>query len=407
MGKYIRYLLAAGFLALAMALLYMSAVAWGSLALGKVMFRLESPVSVSEGLEVMRQNKEDLEEGLEEENGPAPVLCIWGQKTGVMLQNKNLSKTVQANAILLCGEPELVFDGCQVPVQGDYGGCIISEETAWELFGSRQVEGKEVSYGEKAYVIRQVLPIQGNMIAFQAAKSVENPGGGQQGESQAQPAPDSPTEEKLDRVMAKKQEGVLGRELILGLSMRYNLSVQMLDIELLRGISGACMLLAPFTVCAFVFLFFCRQCKKQKTMPGKSAMAGVALLLAVASVFLLKGQMQIPDDYIPSRWSDFSFWTGLWREKAEAVKFLVGMDKAELDYGWIGQFFKAAGFGLLSEAFLALGIASGYMAGMHRRGKGKISSSASGVHGWGKGKASIRIAWVQKPGKRKKFKRGS
>ena len=42
MGKYAKHLAAVGFLVLAMVLLYLSAAAWGSLALGKVMFHLES-----------------------------------------------------------------------------------------------------------------------------------------------------------------------------------------------------------------------------------------------------------------------------------------------------------------------------------------------------------------------------
>ncbi len=404
MRKYARYLLTAGFLALAMMLLYLSAIAWGSLALGKVMFRLESPVSISEGLEVMRQREEALENEGEQEEGLPPALCLWGQKTEVMLENKNLSKAAQATAILLCGEPGLVFDGCQVPVQGDRDGCVISEGTAWELFGSIQVEGMEVSYGEAAYVIRQVLPIQGNIIAFQAAKPVENGEGGQQKNGQAQAAGQQPMEETLDRVMVKKQGGVSSRDLILELGMRYNLSVQMLDIELLRGVSGCCMLLAPFTVCAFVCQSFYRQCKKQKTMPGKIVMAGVSLLLMALSVFLLKNQIQVPEDYIPSRWSEFSFWTGLWEEKAGAVKFLVGMDKAELDYGWVNPFFKAAGCGLLAEMFLAAGIVSGWASWTHRWGQGKVSGIASWTHRRGSGKSSGMAAWMHQQDKKDKFK---
>ena len=59
MGKYAKHLAAVGLLVLAMVLLYLSAAAWGSLALGKVMFHLESPISISEGVEVMDRAEED------------------------------------------------------------------------------------------------------------------------------------------------------------------------------------------------------------------------------------------------------------------------------------------------------------------------------------------------------------
>ena len=166
MGKYAKHLAAVGFLVLAMVLLYLSAAAWGSLALGKVMFHLESPISISEGVEVMDRAEEDSEDA-EEGRQLLPAFCIWGQKEGIAVENKNLSRTSTADAILLCGEPGLVFEGCQLPIWGDGQGCIISEDTAWELFGSSQVVGKEVSCRGTSYVVRQVLPIQGNMIAFQ------------------------------------------------------------------------------------------------------------------------------------------------------------------------------------------------------------------------------------------------
>ena len=117
MGKYAKHLAAVGFLVLAMVLLYLSAAAWGSLALGKVMFHLESPISISEGVEVMDRAEEDSEDA-EEGRQLLPAFCIWGQKEGIAVENKNLSRTSTADAILLCGEPGLVLRAASFP----YGG---------------------------------------------------------------------------------------------------------------------------------------------------------------------------------------------------------------------------------------------------------------------------------------------
>lgn len=393
MGKYVKHLTAVGFLALAMLLLYLSAAAWGSLVLGNVMFHLESPLSISEGMEVMGQAEEDSEHA-EEGRQFLPAFCIWGQKEGIAVENKNLSRTSTADAILLCGEPGLVFEGCQLPIRGDGQGCIISEDTAWELFGSSQVVGKEVSCRGTSYVVRQVLPIQGHMIAFQLGQrsvtagqqqgvpsgslsgqgnqvysssssgqgnSAQSGGSSGQGDS-AQSGGSSGqgsqawAEEQLDRITLKNEEGISERTLEGTLGMQYGLSVQLLDIELLGGISGACMLLAPVTLCIFFAALIYWQYKKQKTRPGKAWMAGALILLATVAFLFLKGQIRISEDYIPSRWSDFSFWSSLWQEKADAVKFLVGMEKTELDNRWAYGFLKAAGCGLLAEILLLAGL---------------------------------------------------
>ncbi|MCI9647080.1 MAG: hypothetical protein HFH40_09820 [Lachnospiraceae bacterium] len=376
MGKYAKHLAAVGFLVLAMVLLYLSAAAWGSLALGKVMFHLESPISISEGVEVMDRAEEDSEDA-EEGRQLLPAFCIWGQKEGIAVENKNLSRTSTADAILLCGEPGLVFEGCQLPIWGDGQGCIISEDTAWELFGSSQVVGKEVSCRGTSYVVRQVLPIQGNMIAFQLGQR-SAAAGERQGDPSGSPSRQSGSsfgqgnqvysggssgqgsqvwaEEQLDRITLKSEEGISKRTLEGTLGMQYGLSVQLLDIELLGGISGACMLFAPVTICVFFAALICRQYKKQKTRPGKAWMAGALILLAAVTFLFLKGQIRISEDYIPSRWSDFSFWSSLWQEKADAVKFLVGMEKTELDNRWAYGFLKAAGCGLLAEILLLAGL---------------------------------------------------
>ncbi len=364
MRKYASYLVPAGISALAMALLYLSAVAWGSLALGKVMFYLESPISVTEGMEMMKDMQKEAEKAEEEEggaqkelgsDGALPALCIWGQEEGVTLENKNLSRAAVANAILLCGNPGLVLDGCQLPAQGDVEGCVLSEEAAWALFGSSQVVGKEVSYGEASYKIRQVVPIQGNVVAFQAGKQQGASAGGQGNGGLAQAQADGGTE-VLDRVTAKKQEGLTSRSLAEKLSIQYGLSARLLDLELLRGISGGCMLLVPITICVCFCAFLLHLYRRQEGMLGKAAMVGACMLLAVISFLFLKSQVRIPEDYIPSRWSDFAFWSGLWREKLEALKFLVGMEKAGLDDGWAYGFLKAAGCGFLAEFLLAAGI---------------------------------------------------
>lgn len=390
MGKYVRHLAAAGILAFAMALLYLSAAAWGRLALGKVMFRLESPVSVPEGMEVLKQAEEQKKEA--EEGDPVlPDLCIWGQKEGVTVENKNLSRAAVADAIFLCGEAGLVLEGCRVPMREDGQGCVISEDAAWELFGSSQVVEKEVSCGETSYVIRQVLPIQGKIIAFQvgtagqadgaagqAGVTASQAGGaagragvtaGQAGVTAGQAgsiagqadgaAGQAWAEEQLDRITLKSGEGLSKSSLAGLLSMQYGLSAQLLDIELLGGISGLCMLLAPITVCVCVGMLIYRQYQKQEAWPGKAWMAGCLVLLAGISFLFIKSQVRIPEDYIPSRWSDFSFWSGLWQQKAQAVKFLVGMEKTELDDRWIYDFSKAAGYGLLAEILLVAGLACG------------------------------------------------
>ena len=78
------------------------------------------------------------------------------------------------------------------------------------------------------------------------------------------------------------------------------------------------------------------------------------MVLAAMLLLFLKGFVKIPEGYIPTRWSEFSFWARLWETKTEGVRLLLRMPKSVLDAGWMGDFFRAAAYGLLAEALLGI-----------------------------------------------------
>lgn len=358
--------------ALAMILFYLSASAWGGLvwAKDKVQFYLEQPVSIREAQEVIKQDQKTEEKAL-------PEFCLWGQKKDVMLTNENLSRSTQANAVLLCGNPEVLFADCRVPVREDSQGCLVDEQTAWELFGSSQAVGKELSYEGQPYTIRKVISGKEKIIAFQVSDDSVSGEGDQENEKQG-------NADALSRITVQKPEGTSIQELASLWEYQYGISVRILDMELLRGMSGVCVLLFPVTVCIFFWRYLYgiadqiplilkkenpwRQIQ-QETRPGKrlqhkfvlpdgrlpKVLKGAASLLMVMVVLWLLGRwVRIPADYIPTRWSDFSFWTGLWKEKADGMKFLLEIPKADLDYEWVTGFFKSVGCGLWAEGLLVL-----------------------------------------------------
>lgn len=335
MKTYAKYVGTVAVMAVSLVLFYLSAVSWGSLISSKekVMFYLKQPISISDAEEAERQIEEARRNNSQGEEGKEgmPEFCIWGQKNEVNLTNESLCRNFQADAILLCGNPELLFEDCRLPRRKDSLGCLVDEAVAWELFGSLAVEGKEISYERNIYAIRKVLPGDKKIFAYQA---------GSQSEEDA----------VFDRITMQKPEGKSLGELEIAWLSRHDIEVTLLDLELLRGIAGACVLLVPLTsgIC-FLRYLFC-QYKEQEKLIWKAAAAVLGLVAAASFFMALKPLVQIPDDYIPTKWSEFSFWPELWAWKKETIRLLWQMPKTDLDYGWIRDTGKAAGFGLLAEA---------------------------------------------------------
>lgn len=335
-AKYVGITLAA---ALGIFLFYLSAVSWGRLVSAKdsVMFCLEKPIGIRDAKDADEQIQDEWrkDEQEEDEARAMPEYCIWGQKEGVILTNNSLSRSVLADAVLFCGNPELLFGGYRLPGRKDSQGCLVDEELAWELFGGLEVVGEEVSYEGESYTIRKVIAGKDRVFAFQV--------GGQ------------PEEDKImNRITMQRPEGKSLRDLELIWDSQEGMSVTVLDLELLRGISGLCVLLLPVTSCIYFLWRLFGQYREQKKPVWKMAVAALAMLSSVSFFILLKKRVDIPDDYIPTRWSDFSFWADLWNRKREAVKLLMQMVKTDLDYGWMEDFMEALGFGLLAETIALL-----------------------------------------------------
>lgn len=357
---YVRYVIIAVAVGIVIFLSYLSAAAWGNLisAKDKAMFYLEEPISnqdadrIRQGIEAEweevgqktgqgadgQKTGQGADEQGEDQVEMVPEFCIWGQKDMVMLANQDLERYAQADTILLCGNPELVFEDCRLLDRSDYEGCLVDEGISWELFGSTDVAGEEISYEGKSYTIRGVLPGDRKMFAFQVD--------GSQSEQEK--------ESILNRITLQKPEGKTVQELQSMWNNSFDISVKLMDLELLQGIGGFCMLLFPLSVCICFLWYLYRQFREQEALIWKIGMAGFAAAFFVCFCFFLKNQIYIPDDYIPTRWSDFSFWTELWEGKREALQLLIKMPKTDLDGGWMTPFVKTVGFGVLSEILAVL-----------------------------------------------------
>lgn len=367
---YVKYAVVAAVATAGIFLFFLSASAWGNmLAAGnREMFYLEQPVSIRDANEISKEDE-------------MPEFCLWGQKEEIRLTNQNLFREVSADLILFCGNPELLFDGCGQPDREDTQGCLVDEGTAWELFGSHDVSGKEILYEGKSYAVRRVLPGNKKIFAcradggsaagsaagahsgtggFSSAGDTSGEGGsfaadGSAGAGGSSAAGSFPGADAiLNRITMKKPEGKTVQEVCDMWINRYGIALKPMDLELLRGVGGFCVLLFSFSVCVYFLVGLFRQCCAEQEAPVK---AGIVVLIAVLSVCFgafLAGRIHIPDEYIPSRWSDFSFWSNLWKEKQAAAGLLVRMPKTHLDGGWMADFAGTAGFGILAQVFFLI-----------------------------------------------------
>lgn len=98
--------------------------------------------------------------------GGSATFTVWGELQDMTVADPDLGSKVQTNALVLDGSSELVLPLTPVLPAGDTNGCLLGEQTAWELFGSTQVKGDTILIGNQTRIIRGVvsLPQSGVVI---------------------------------------------------------------------------------------------------------------------------------------------------------------------------------------------------------------------------------------------------
>ena len=80
---------------------------------------------------------------------------------------------------------------------------------------------------------------------------------------------------------------------------------------------------------------------------------GACVLIVAAAAVMLWNNIEIPRDWIPSRWSDFQFWSDKFRELEEKVRLFLMLPKTVLQAENISGFVKCVGCSM-GSAFIGI-----------------------------------------------------
>lgn len=155
-----RALLAAGLLLTAVYLSVLAGQAKNRAnAVRPVAIYLETPLSAADA------------DALRKEAGDT-AFSVWGGQTDVTVADPDLGRRAQTDVLTFCGPCEPVLPLSAGLDAADTDGCLIGEQTAWELFGSTQVVGDEILIGDEIRTVRAVLRLPQSVVVIH-----ENPGG--------------------------------------------------------------------------------------------------------------------------------------------------------------------------------------------------------------------------------------
>lgn len=212
--------------------------------------------------------------------------------------------------------------------ENDETGCVIDKDTALELFGSENCAGSQLTVGEQIYEVRGVeswnqhmifiRPPQKNLVCTQVLIRVKN---GQDLEGTAS-----------DFLMGNGLSGILVDD-------------SWLDV-ILPWFPVAFLVMLIITVSRWLY--------EMEHGIWENGFVIRILLWGIGLFFCARLLSNIPQSWLPDKWSDFSFWPGKIRKTMEAFRWYIvfpkTMAQAERLMSGIGCIIKCGAAALLIGA---------------------------------------------------------
>lgn len=241
--------------------------------------------------------------------GNTPSISAWNCLEEQMITSTELGRSYQSWLIEAYGDVGHVFPfqltTGNLLTSNDYEGCILDEETAYQLFGTINPIGNSITYKDKLYYIRGIIkspkPVFFLMIENRNHRYYN-------------------IELVYGKSDGKREEN--GQELADSFLLQNNLagSYAVIDgpfySELLEILSNI-----PAWFLGFYMLYSMLQMLwDRRTLPLQMLiLLSGFLVLYMFLKWLLDFQISIPERLIPTKWSDFSFWVDKYKEIQEQV----------------------------------------------------------------------------------------
>lgn len=253
-----------------------------------------APLSEKTAQEVLTQ---------EEEQENFIQSCFWGELQKTEISCLETGKSSRIVTIVTGGNPELVMPGT-LPLQWQADGCFIDVQTAEELFGTKEAAGLQIWYGEKGYTVCGTFESLRRIVIRQAGQ-----------------------EDKDCLDMVSLRGNTQDAEQFF---MRNGLSGETAEFSSAGILLGDILLILPILLAASVFRFLWKSGIQTPMRWGKvSGFAGAGLVLS-AAFWLIWRYFRIPPDMIPSKWSDFTFWSEWWKRQQQNLLRILGSAQGEM-----------------------------------------------------------------------------
>ncbi|WP_294360278.1 hypothetical protein [uncultured Clostridium sp.] len=256
-------------------------------------------------------------------------------------------RNVKISVIEVVGKTDILFDNINSLDENDLFGCAIDKKSAYDLFGSYNVIGKQINYNSDKYIIRSTFESPKNtLIINMKSNSLTT----------------------LNTVTVVRDHGTTDKNIKDLLLTKYGIAGELIDYNFISDLFKISLLFIMIFLCFYIF-------KLHKTIVENIKLkyknisfinildyknftkkdlfiyifSKIILFVSIFIIFIfIKNHFSLLGDYIPNKWSNFEFWRDLFEQKIDAVNMLIKIQKTNYDIIYVKAFFKSIFYSILS-----------------------------------------------------------
>lgn len=254
---------------------------------------------------VTAKEAEQICEAEAEQEYPAAI-CFFKEQPDTSLFCRETGEASVVNQIRIIGNAELLMYGSNA-LSFRKNGCYLDTATVRVLFGTDKVAGQTVRSGDQSWQVLGVFDsLQKEMLCVAEEKML------------------------LDRILLLSSDYGRGRDELEQLLLRNGLGGDVVDFTVVTALVQDLLLIVPLLLLARAAKWLI------KDLPGTGLRLAATVVLGLAGLWYLTGNLHIPPDLIPTRWSDFSFWSTTWMQQRQNFLLILksAAGEASLDLLW-------------------------------------------------------------------------
>ena len=254
---------------------------------------------------VTAKEAEQICEAEAEQEYPAAI-CFFKEQPDTSLFCRETGEASVVNQIRIIGNAELLMYGSNA-LSFRKNGCYLDTATVRVLFGTDKVAGQTVRSGDQSWQVLGVFDsLQKEMLCVAEEKML------------------------LDRILLLSSDYGRGRDEFEQLLLRNGLGGDVVDFTVVTALVQDLLLIVPLLLLARAAKWLI------KDLPGTGLRLAATVVFGLAGRWDLTGNLHIPPDLIPTRWSDFSFWSTTWMQQRQNFLLILksAAGEASLDLLW-------------------------------------------------------------------------